>query len=91
MHLWDWDKPRRYMPEDCRDSVYLKKWPAELLVYFGTSDRMTRSQLDFTFTFPAALYAYDMTVRHSGLQKEVLALYRRYVILGLGLPQCLVI
>jgi hypothetical protein len=52
---------------------------------------MTRPQLDLDSTFPAALYAYDMTVRHSGLQKEVLALYRRYVILCLGLSPWFVI
>lgn len=32
-----------------------------------------------------------MSVRHSGIQKEVLALYRRCVILGLGSSPCLVI
>jgi hypothetical protein len=34
---------------------------------------------------PAFGLPFDMTVRYSGLQKEVLALYRRCVILGLGL------
>jgi hypothetical protein len=32
-----------------------------------------------------------MALRHSGLQKEVLSLYRRCVIFGLGPSLCLVI
>ena len=74
MHLWAWDKPRRYMTVQTG-----KADNGDVLTHVGPNNPVRVG------LYPPPI----MSVRHSGLQKEVLALYRRCVILGSELsPWC---